>query len=1163
MSANSSFVEIDLYGRAFDGIFGRGAEQEGRRQALQKQKKLRDKQYAKHNKSSSVYIAHYVDLDLYGRGDPRVFGREVADLDPAKVEKPTASTIYRRALLISPHFLKTNKDLYTPIPLEPLSSSSSSNPDSAEKNDGQAECPRQKIEPLPISVIDTGSPSVGISPELHSVHSPFVDTTPRRVKSVKGNHIDLTRIESGHVVRALRSLQSASSIFGRNLSRNTPSSQHATPNTTDGLENQPGKPFAKSPGPQLTTSPTSIANIDSAPQSPTTALPTSTSSPSSSTSSSSTSSSSSSENNNGPHSSATRTASPDAPRSKSSHSSSSEPSAPTSSQTVPDTAPQASSLSPPNESQGTEVHTVANINSREDKSPTAKATPSQGLVGGSSSDNLEKGKNKADSSETSVEVTSQSRSSGTESPSPPSSSSSPPSRAPGSSEGLGTKSSSSSSRSTRRSRISRRSRELFERTAQRFRGLFRRSSSSQNPSPTREGPSSKDTELNISSDGNNVENRGANDSGNTRDSEWQTHTQAQQAQSEEVNTDAILRPGSDERLAVEEDRSRFGKRNEAHHSLGSRAGSDLADLAISDDEKNYVEFKVGAEDVRVPISEHSRESNQSSGKDASTLDNEGKLKGHSSQDENDHGHSSSSPPNSSVGGSTSSVPIAPSSSSSSSHSTSSSSGLRSDTVSNSVHPTEAVGGDASNPESGDHDVNVSCEESDARSTFENGSEALADENYLKSTDVVCGKFVSQSENADDVYEMEGKVLEEPDSEVIVLDDEQLNIVTSVDEVSENFVSQPENAHNAYQMRREVLEELNSEAVVLDDEQQNNAMIPVDDSVVIHNSDESDGAGCSSLSETSSVLAPVLNMRRPTWRDSWNRSAHTETSWHARTHAQSDNVSDRGWSNPINTTGEGDGGVPSVQNFQASLARVPSVAVNGSHSSSRSSLSVPVVDSITPGVDIVSMTAFGRSRSTAGSTVPRRDRFSPRASSLLQAPGNYDSYSVSSDDLPTVHSSRASHQVAEDFGSDSPAVRNMDSWDQEMNQEKKGTGEGENDGDSDSNGQDGHPGTGRGSSSEDWGIQTTDSDHSSSAAASSTLIPNSSRDSDAVTTLPSSTTASPSVDSDGVTVAASSSGVVSNSSEEQGEDSDEVRNVESDNSSDSVTNTTSSRSSGSN
>lgn len=60
-------VDLDLYGRGYDGIFGPGAEAIGHyERAIGLKKKL--------DRDTSVRRGEFVERDLYGRGDPRVFG---------------------------------------------------------------------------------------------------------------------------------------------------------------------------------------------------------------------------------------------------------------------------------------------------------------------------------------------------------------------------------------------------------------------------------------------------------------------------------------------------------------------------------------------------------------------------------------------------------------------------------------------------------------------------------------------------------------------------------------------------------------------------------------------------------------------------------------------------------------------------------------------------------------------------------------------------------------------------------------------------------------------------------------------------------------------------------------------------------------------------------
>lgn len=72
---------------------------------------------------------------------------------------------------------------------------------------------RLMVGPLPISVTNDESMTDVLSPcvkmisfEFRTMLSPDLDMTPRHFKSIEGNPIDLTGIESGHVVCALRSI---------------------------------------------------------------------------------------------------------------------------------------------------------------------------------------------------------------------------------------------------------------------------------------------------------------------------------------------------------------------------------------------------------------------------------------------------------------------------------------------------------------------------------------------------------------------------------------------------------------------------------------------------------------------------------------------------------------------------------------------------------------------------------------------------------------------------------------------------------------------------------------------------------------------------------------------------------------------------------------------
>lgn len=75
-----SYVDIDIYGRGFDGVFGLGAEAVGRRTALARLKKSQD---ARSNKR----MGSFVEYDLHGRGDPRIFGPDAHKVNAAQAQE--------------------------------------------------------------------------------------------------------------------------------------------------------------------------------------------------------------------------------------------------------------------------------------------------------------------------------------------------------------------------------------------------------------------------------------------------------------------------------------------------------------------------------------------------------------------------------------------------------------------------------------------------------------------------------------------------------------------------------------------------------------------------------------------------------------------------------------------------------------------------------------------------------------------------------------------------------------------------------------------------------------------------------------------------------------------------------------------------------------------
>lgn len=196
-------VDIDLYGRAFDGIFGKGAERQSRRQALVQFK-------SKSDRRSSVRNGQFIDRDLYGRGDPRVFGptaRASTTAEPKNRKKPPRlSKLSLRSIIIPSTFLTKAK--IDDVQLSPVTPITHQIPSPLSKRrDSQIidEAKPPKLE------IDYESPNQmnGLPGEV-TEHSPFVDNTPRRVRSTRPGDDPITPVKAGVVLRVVKSLQSLS-----------------------------------------------------------------------------------------------------------------------------------------------------------------------------------------------------------------------------------------------------------------------------------------------------------------------------------------------------------------------------------------------------------------------------------------------------------------------------------------------------------------------------------------------------------------------------------------------------------------------------------------------------------------------------------------------------------------------------------------------------------------------------------------------------------------------------------------------------------------------------------------------------------------------------------------------------------------------------------------
>lgn len=80
MKRQESYVDIDLYGRCSDKIFGKGAEQEMKKTLLLEL-------LARREEKAVALGQSFIEYDLYGRADPRVFGKNSHFLNAQAAEK--------------------------------------------------------------------------------------------------------------------------------------------------------------------------------------------------------------------------------------------------------------------------------------------------------------------------------------------------------------------------------------------------------------------------------------------------------------------------------------------------------------------------------------------------------------------------------------------------------------------------------------------------------------------------------------------------------------------------------------------------------------------------------------------------------------------------------------------------------------------------------------------------------------------------------------------------------------------------------------------------------------------------------------------------------------------------------------------------------------------
>ncbi|PXF45422.1 hypothetical protein BWQ96_04837 [Gracilariopsis chorda] len=256
-------IDLDLYGRGFDGIFGDGSEFDIKRHALRKQKAMED--FKVHVKPGM-----HIDYDLYGRDDPRVFEtteEAAADQEPLlNTERTRVRRLSARSFLVPVKILKKKVGAF----VRKLSGSSARNRsdgDSRRSASVQSVTPvtvREEnlndIDGVPVSDGEAGVPSLRpISDVRHEVeegvlqdeektsaptllhesnlvtivesavevtesdaeepaYDDRVDNAPRRVRSKLPSEEERPYIEPGMVAKVIAKLNSANSVEFRQAS---------------------------------------------------------------------------------------------------------------------------------------------------------------------------------------------------------------------------------------------------------------------------------------------------------------------------------------------------------------------------------------------------------------------------------------------------------------------------------------------------------------------------------------------------------------------------------------------------------------------------------------------------------------------------------------------------------------------------------------------------------------------------------------------------------------------------------------------------------------------------------------------------------------------------------------------------------------------------------
>lgn len=198
---NSTHTEADLCGEAFHRRFLRGFQS---KRGFLTPKSLRDGTAKvpidRTNESNAPSHLQYIDLDQYGRGELHLLDSQ--DVRPES-EKFRDSDFVSTARLTPRRFIKKMFKRSIGVP-----TGSTVDFFNASESTCNHDCKNEET-------IERGcTKSVAIGTEIDASPFSLSDPNPRQVQAIHGNHVDMTCIERGYVLRTVQFLESRSGRSG-------------------------------------------------------------------------------------------------------------------------------------------------------------------------------------------------------------------------------------------------------------------------------------------------------------------------------------------------------------------------------------------------------------------------------------------------------------------------------------------------------------------------------------------------------------------------------------------------------------------------------------------------------------------------------------------------------------------------------------------------------------------------------------------------------------------------------------------------------------------------------------------------------------------------------------------------------------------------------------